>query len=371
MKMIKKINLRIWLLFFSMLSVVTFAQEGAEAAGEGTAEAVTAAAQVVVEQPIYERMGLTSNQLFYLMMFVTIILVACLMMMGYAFRSMVDKFTDDINKGAKLILLAVFLGYGSTAMAAEPFVQGEFNIPMPDWVVITWLSIDATIALVILFMWANMKKLIPEYAKPKSWFRWKQIQADLTDAVAIENEASITFDHEYDGIRELDNNLPPWWKYGFYITIAWAFGYVLYYQVFEVGALQEREFQEQWEAGEVAVAEYKKAHPELITAENVVQLDDPSSLAQGKAVYDQFCASCHMEGGAGGIGPNLTDDYWLYDNGIKGVFESVYDGRSNGMVAWKELMPADKIQFVASYVLSLEYIAPPNGKDPQGELKEE
>jgi cytochrome c oxidase cbb3-type subunit 3 len=215
-----------------------------------------------------------------------------------------------------------------------------------------------------------VKGSISDMVALQSLFRWKKINKALTDAVEIEDEASILLDHDYDGIKELDNNLPPWWKYGFYVTIVWAVVYIGYYHVFRVGNLQQAEYEAAMEAGEREIAEYKAAHPELINADNVELLTDNSALVKGKGIYDKNCASCHMEGGAGGVGPNLTDNYWIYGNDIKGVFITISEGAQNGMKAWKNDLPPDKIQAVASYILSLEYIAPENGgKEPQGEEK--
>ena len=192
----------------------------------------------------------------------------------------------------------------------------------------------------------------------------------MTQAVPIEEEGSILLDHDYDGITELDNELPPWWKYGFYITILWAVGYFFYYQVFEIGNLQEAEYLQEMADGERAMAEYKAAHPEMITADNVELLTDASTIAQGRSIYDTKCASCHMEGGRGGLGPNLTDDYWLYGNDISGVFTTISEGANNGMAAWKTMMPANEIQAVASYVMQLPDVSVADGgKEPQGDLK--
>jgi cytochrome c oxidase cbb3-type subunit 3 len=156
----------------------------------------------------------------------------------------------------------------------------------------------------------------------------------LTKAVPIEQEGSILLDHDYDGITELDNDLPPWWKYGFYITIMWGIGYFFYYQVFEIGNLQGAEYTAEMEAGERQLAEYKAAHPEMINAENIEKLTDASAISQGRSLFEKYCTSCHMSGGAGEVGPNLTDNYWLYGNDIAGIFTTISEGAKNGMAAW-------------------------------------
>lgn len=372
MRIIRKIELKLTFLFLSLMSFISFGQEeGGEAAAEGAEAAADAAVTVVQEQHIYEKMGMSSTMLFALMITTTVILLIGLAVMGSAFKSVVRKYGEDLNKGAKIIAFISFSLFSLDASAADPYVQEEFGVAFPDSLFWWWIAADLLIIGAIWFFWHHMKRFMPPEALPKPLMAWRKISKDLTDAVEIEDEASITLDHEYDGIRELDNNLPPWWKWGFYITIAWAFGYVLYYQVFEVGPLQDEEFRIAMEEGEREVAEYKAAHPELITPETAVLLEDAAAIASGKSIYDSKCATCHGEGGSGGLGPNLTDQYWLYNGDFKSVFTSVYDGRSNGMIPWKTQLSADKIQNVASYVMSLEYIAPPTGKEPQGDIWEE
>jgi len=110
----------------------------------------------------------------------------------------------------------------------------------------------------------------------------------------------------------------------------------------------------------------------LLTAENVEQLTDAASLESGKAIFQTNCIACHMADGGGGIGPNLTDNYWILGAGIKNVYQTISEGgrSGKGMIPWKTTLSPEEMQQVASYVLSLQGTTPANPKDPEGELVE-
>lgn len=187
----------------------------------------------------------------------------------------------------------------------------------------------------------------------------------LTKAVAIENEDTIMLDHEYDGIRELDNVLPPWWLWMFYATIIFAIIYWGMYQTFKVWPLQEEAYEIEMAKTEKEVYEYKKANNLLITAETVTFLTDEADLAAGKNMYDGTCKVCHMADGEGSVGPNLTDKYWLYGGTAGDMFISISEGRENGMPEHKSKFNEKQIQQIVSYINSFEY---KEGKAPEGEL---
>ncbi|MEP3386723.1 MAG: cbb3-type cytochrome c oxidase N-terminal domain-containing protein, partial [Reichenbachiella sp.] len=141
-----------------------------------------------------------------------------------------------------------------------------------------------------------------EYVEEPS--AWSKFYAGLTDAVPIEKEATIVLDHDYDGIKELDNHLPPWWKYMFYASIVFALIYMFMYHISGSLPLQTQEY-------EIAMAEAQANMSEAeagsaIDESNIAFSDDPAVLASGKTVYERNCVACHKAAGEGGIGPNLT-----------------------------------------------------------------
>ncbi len=187
----------------------------------------------------------------------------------------------------------------------------------------------------------------------------------LTNAVSIEDEDAILLDHDYDGIKELDNVLPPWWVWMFYGTIIFAFVYWGAYQTFKIWPLQDEAYAQQMAESEKEVYNYKKENGLLISADNVTFLTDKEDLAKGKELYDGTCMVCHMADGEGSVGPNLTDKYWIYGGTPGDMFTTVSKGRPNGMPAHESKFNEKQIQQIISYVHSLPF---KEGKAPQGEL---
>lgn len=198
---------------------------------------------------------------------------------------------------------------------------------------------------------------------------WRKTYKKLLDKKPVENEGEIILDHNYDGIRELDNNLPPWWLYGFYATIIFAFVYMFKYHVFG-GTSQKEEYLIEVAEAELEIAEYKKNAKGLLTVNTVKLLTEEADLTAGKSVFLANCIACHKADGGGGIGPNLTDSYWILGGGIKNVFNTVTEGGrpGKGMIAWKADLNPEEIAQVASYVLSLHGTTPAEPKEPEGEL---
>jgi cytochrome c oxidase cbb3-type subunit III len=197
----------------------------------------------------------------------------------------------------------------------------------------------------------------------------KRIYRKLAGTRPLSEEGELELDHNYDGIKELDNKLPPWWLYSFYATIIFAAGYMAYYHMLG-GANQETEFQNEMLAAKIAVEEYKKNAPDMVDAESVVLLTETADLEKGKALYMTNCMACHAGDGGGGIGPNLVDEHWILGGGIKNVFEVISEGgrAGKGMIAWKSTLKPTEIQQVSSYILSLQGTTPANPKAPEGDL---
>ncbi|AKA35432.1 cbb3-type cytochrome c oxidase N-terminal domain-containing protein [Flagellimonas lutaonensis] len=201
-------------------------------------------------------------------------------------------------------------------------------------------------------------------------FKWfENLKRRLTKSKAIEKEDEIILDHNYDGIRELDNVLPPWWVYLFYVTIIFAVVYLVRFHI--VGDYtQEEEYLEDVAIAKAEIEEYKKTAKNLVDVNTVELLTDASDLEAGKAIFETNCVACHMADGGGGIGPNLTDEYWILGGGIKNVFNTISEGGRDGkgMVAWKNSLKPVEMAQVASYVLQFQGTTPANPKDPEGEI---
>jgi cytochrome c oxidase cbb3-type subunit 3 len=203
--------------------------------------------------------------------------------------------------------------------------------------------------------------------KESQWYN--KLMKGLTKSEPIENEGQLLLDHDYDGIKELDNNLPPWWVYLFYGCIVFAAIYLVRFEIMD-GDNQEMEFQKEMAQAKIDIEAYKKTAPDLMDEKTVTLSTDPADLAAGKTIYTTNCAACHRADAGGQIGPNLTDDRWILGGGIKNVFHTLVNGGRDGkgMIAWKGTLKPKEMQQVASYILSLKGSNPKEPKAPEGEI---
>ena len=212
------------------------------------------------------------------------------------------------------------------------------------------------------------KGIVPVETEEVSW--WKRFDRTVTDAIPLEKENTILLNHNYDGIRELDNHLPPWWKWLFYISIAWSVVYMFVYHVSGSLPLQEQEYQSELaEASIAAQVKLASGTVELIDENTVVFSDEASVLANGKTLYKRNCAVCHQEDGGGLVGPNLTDNYWLHGGGMADIYKVVkYGVPQKGMISWESQLTPSDIRDVSSYIMTMRGTTPAVPKEPQGEL---
>ncbi|HEY9115005.1 MAG TPA: cbb3-type cytochrome c oxidase N-terminal domain-containing protein [Bacteroidales bacterium] len=181
----------------------------------------------------------------------------------------------------------------------------------------------------------------------------------------LTNERLIK-DHDYDGIRELDNDLPPWWKWLFYITIIFAVVYMIRIFVFQSDDLiQDREY----ENSMVEAQANMPAKPAESAAFKVELLTDEASLADGQETWNKICAVCHLVDGGGLVGPNMTDNYWIHGNSVQELYDIVTNGViEKGMIPYKDQLSEKARLDVVSYILvKLQGTTPATPKEPQGE----
>ncbi|RYF88558.1 MAG: c-type cytochrome, partial [Chitinophagaceae bacterium] len=205
-----------------------------------------------------------------------------------------------------------------------------------------------------------------EKSLEKSWaMRWLALFSGDTRALTGKHKDVVMEGHDYDGIVEFDNDLPPWWKYMFYISILWAGAYLIYYHVTETGDLQTAEYHAEMQAAAL-IASQNVDDPSAKTDFKV--LTEATALEEGKKIFAQNCAACHGQSGEGTVGPNLTDEFWLHGGDVNDVFKTVKFGvPAKGMVAWNKKLNKEQILQVSSYILSLQGTKPANAKEPQGE----
>lgn len=199
---------------------------------------------------------------------------------------------------------------------------------------------------------------------------WRRFYKRITRVVPVDKEKDVMFNHDYDGIRELDNVLPPWWVALFYVTIAFSAVYLVYYHVSGTGLTSTEEYESAMKEAEESVKAYLATRADLVDENTVELLQDPSQVALGESIFQSKCTPCHGTKGEGNtIGPNLTDEYWINGGGINNVFKTIkYGVPEKGMISWQSQLPASDMQRVASFILSLQGTNPPNAKAAQGDL---
>ena len=265
-----------------------------------------------------------------------------------------------------LLMLTAFSGSSaaiSTQISAQT-IQSFFMYGL--LVVVVWL-------LILIFIFARVSKTLFQTKEEKVYeieFGKQGIWEKVFNLNPISYEKKLLIEHDFDGIKELDNPTPPWFNFLFYSTIIIGLIYMLNIYVFNIIQPQEIEYTE-----EVAIADKKreeamKKFANSINENNVTQQTDQAGLEAGNVIYSKNCVACHGAAGQGGVGPNLTDNAWLHGGGIKKVFHTITLGvPQKGMIAWNKQLNPLQIQQVASYVLSLKGTNPPNAKAPQGEIE--
>lgn len=196
----------------------------------------------------------------------------------------------------------------------------------------------------------------------------KKVLYLLNPTPSLENEKDIMLDHEYDGIKELDNVVPPWFNFLFYGSILIGLIYMVHYHVVDKNWSSDNEYQTEVQAALLQREILTKSG--LFIDENTVALDNSAgSLQSGKEVFLKNCASCHGNLGEGLVGPNLTDDYWINKGSLKDIFKVIkYGVPSKGMIAWETQLTPKQMQEVSNFILSLKGTKPLNAKAPEGEL---
>lgn len=274
------------------------------------------------------------------------------------------------NNKKFLILILQVLGFIIFSLNKNIIAQTETNEINPNVYDIN-LLIFLIIIVIIFFAFiyygtekaiVRPKKISKLFLKAKNYF---------IGLAPMEKEKDILMEHDFDGIKELDNRIPPWFNYLFYGTIIFGIIYMLDYHVFKTGKLPAQEYQEEMQQAALQRAELIRSGA-LVNENNVKLLTDVSALSKGKDIFKANCVPCHGENAQGIIGPNLTDQYWIHGGGIKNVFKTIkYGVPAKGMLTWEGKLNPREIQEVASYVLSLQGTNPPNPKAPQGQKWEE
>ncbi len=326
-----------------------------------------------------------SNALFNTLLIVIILLAILISALSGVMKNIINsemflkklKKRAEQNKDKKIKGLAIFFILMSLSSYAGDGVAktADGRIGGIDmftfYAMLSVILLEAIFISVLIFTISSYLKgdEIPVVEAPKKQKEKTILDKFISDAVEIENEESVLLDHDYDGIKELDNNLPPWWKYGFYLTIIVAVLYLINYHVTGSSPLQAEEYNISIKKAEAEIAEFMKTSANNVDESSVKMLDSPADLSAGKDIFLATCSACHGKFGEGTVGPNLTDDYWLHSGSIKDIFKTIkYGYPDKGMKSWKEDYSPIQIAQVTSYIRTLRGTNPPKPKDKQGDL---
>ena len=324
----------------------------------------------------------------YVLLTVIGLLAIVIYMLGNVFVLAIKNKMDQekqsgAGKAAVLAVLMVLVSTGSLFAQAKNIPAGTPTVVSET--IVQLLAFIVAIEMIIIIYFANgirsfLKKDaikmasaagIPVVEKEKvSWFD------RLYNRNTEEDVARLDLGHDYDGIKELDNEVPVWWRWGFAISLLFGVVYLYQYHIAETKPLQQQELAMDMEKAAAEQAAYLEKSANNVD-ENSVKMLGADDIAKGKELFIKpgACATCHAENGSGivngapGIGPNLADEYWLHKGDIKGIFYSIkYGWPEKGMKSWKDDYSPVQIAQIASYVKSLQGTNPQPAKEKQGEL---
>lgn len=327
-----------------------------------------------------------SNALFLTLLVIIIVLAIVIIAFSSAFKNIADsdflttKYGNKKEDGGSKIgnITSIILLLSSISMIAQEkvavvAVKDDGLIGGLDqftfYFMLFIVFIELLVMSIMFYQFNYLVKAKVNTGALKSKKVESKILMTLTDAIPLEDEDSILLDHDYDGIKELDNNLPPWWKYGFYLTIIVAVVYLINYHVIGTGDLQGKEYEKEMAKAKLEVDEFMKTSASNIDENSVKMLTEASDIAAGKDIYMVSCTACHGKFGEGSVGPNLTDDYWLHGGSVQDIFKTIkYGWVEKGMKSWKDDFSPLQMAQLTSFIKSLKGNNPANAKPKQGDL---
>ncbi len=334
-------------------------------------------AQAVSPAPMQaeEPVSMTVN---YILIAAAVIQVIFIMSMSSIMRTMGAPGANWMRRHGSRTVVVLTLGMAALQANAQAY-QGDGST-ISSTTLFWWLAVTNGLLLVVLLVQLILMKSmtraitgederVQEEPLPVGPNWEERILQRLTRRAPVEEEQDLLMHHEYDGIRELDNVLPPWWLWLFYGTVAWSVIYLINVHVINVVPLQDEEYAQEIAQAQADVDAFNARQMGQVDENTVTLLTDEGTLAAGKSNFKQYCATCHGQGGEGIAGPNLTDPYWLHGGDVKSIFTVIkYGVAGKAMKSWKEDFKPLEIQALSAYVLSLQGTTPPNPKAPEGEL---
>lgn len=360
MKALKKLSI----LFAALAPFALYAQEAAQAARPEPGQ----------------HFGLSDEVWLWLFMLTAVVFTMIILTVNTAIRNLAESRNLWKKKEVITVILLLIMGsgtaFGQGETASEPrFILSDsafWAMAAANAFLMFYALLQLRLLRQVTRKVAGIQDIEPAFVaeeERESWFYkfWMKIN-DLREQ---DQEKDLLLNHDYDGIKELDNNLPPWWKWTFYISIIFGVIYLTHYHILKTGALPKEELANTLAQAEEEVAAFKARARMNVDETNVKFILEDERLTAGASIYTAHCAVCHGQQGEGGVGPNLTDPYWIHGGTIGDVFRTIkYGVPAKGMQAWNNNLTAIQIQNVSTYIMAMQGNEPPNAKEPQGEFVE-
>lgn len=293
----------------------------------------------------------------------------------YLKKYLEEFWNRKINTTSIIILATLVMNQALLAQAAAGTPSSELSILRMLLLIIIVLEAGVIIFFTRIIWKAIYQEevktqTVPLAASSENWLSrwWKK----SNNFIPIDQEKDLDTGHNYDGIRELDNNIPSWFSAAFILCILFAGFYLWQYHFAKIMPLQTEEYELEVQQAEIEHEKYLKTAGSKVDEANLALLDDKASLDLGKKYFIANCATCHVVDGGGNQGPNLTDKNWIYGCDPASIYKTIkYGGKTGaGMQAWKDNFSDQQILELASYVRSLGGSKPANPKAAQGPVCE-
>jgi len=255
--------------------------------------------------------------------------------------------------------------YSSLIVSAQEVVTDKQSVARYESDYSYYLMYAFFAATVLGFIWAFYRIAATKENRGEA----SSLDKMLYDAVPLDREDEIMTDHEYDGIKELDNHLPPWWVWLGYMTILFAVVYSTYYWWTDLGSDQYQEYASEMQYQRNQKEDVAKKLALTFDETNVKVLTDAGKIAEGKAIFQKDCIACHLADGGGSVGPNLTDKFYIHGGTPTDMYTVIKNGvLEKGMLSWKDKYSPFQMQSIMSYIKTeIEGTTPKTPKSPQGE----
>lgn len=334
---------------------------------------------------VKEHLFPVDTTLLYAMVALAVVQVIFIVSLAGIMRTMggtagwVQRFAEKTGRAGMIILLLASTGDANAQAYTRP------DTTMDPYSAFWWLFAINVFLFIILLVQLNILRALTRVAVgtdgnvvvvPAKGPTWAdRLLKRMTRQVALEEEKAIELHHDYDGIRELDNVLPPWWLWLLYATIAWGVIYIVNVHVIKVWQHQDDEYSNEMAQAKADVDAYMATLTNTVDENTVTLTDDAGVMASGRAIFTQYCTPCHGADATGSetsVGPNLTDAYWLHGGGVKNIFKTIkYGVPEKGMISWKSQLQPAELRALACYIVSLNGKGTATQKAPQGELWKE